>query len=144
MDGSMHGSTVRIAAERDFLVGVGPFVLGIVLVTLLIAAVWYGIRLRQRELPAPRPEEQPGLPPEGPVGEVMEHPAHPGFEPDGRRLRPHELQPFGSTPGVPADRGAPSPEGPRATATAKDADPTGTSAERSGPDADGAGARDRG
>lgn len=105
MHGGSLGATATLTAERDLLVGIGPFVLGLFIVAVLTGAVWYGIRLRRRESPPPRPEDQPKPPPGGPVGEVMEHPAEPGFDQDGRRLRPHELQPYGSTPGTPAERG---------------------------------------
>jgi hypothetical protein len=67
------------AAERALLIGIGPFILGLVLVGVLIAAVWYGIRLRRRELPPPHPEEQPTVPPAGPVGDHQEE--HPGDGP---------------------------------------------------------------
>ncbi|MCM2579160.1 DUF6479 family protein [Streptomyces meridianus] len=43
-----------LAANRDLLVGIGPFVVGIAVVALLIAAFAFGRRQRAREPRAPR------------------------------------------------------------------------------------------
>ncbi|MFF3767985.1 DUF6479 family protein [Streptomyces sp. NPDC001922] len=43
-------------ALRDYLVGIAPLVVGIIVVLLLIGAVWLGYRVRSRE---PDPPQQP-------------------------------------------------------------------------------------
>ncbi|MGK5632952.1 DUF6479 family protein [Streptomyces sp. URMC 123] len=45
-------------AARDHLVGIGPLIVGIIVVILLIAALWLGRRVRERE-PEPPQEPQP-------------------------------------------------------------------------------------
>ncbi|MGP4003271.1 DUF6479 family protein [Streptomyces sp. 8N706] len=45
-------------AQRDYLVGIAPLVVGIIVVLLLIGAVWLGYRVRSRE-PDPPQEPQP-------------------------------------------------------------------------------------
>ncbi|MFI9024637.1 DUF6479 family protein [Streptomyces sp. NPDC053560] len=51
------------APNRDLLVGIGPFVVGLVVVLLLIGAVGYGLRRkRRRSQPAPN---QPSTPTTG-------------------------------------------------------------------------------
>lgn len=94
-----------LAEDRDLL-GAAPLVLGLLIATALIAAVAFGIRLSRRRPPPPRPEEQPQLPPDGPVGDIQERPRGPaGFaQSDGRRLRAHELNPH------PAVSNEPTPE----------------------------------
>lgn len=47
-----------IAAGRGAL-GVGPAVAGVAVVAVLIAAFWYGARVKRREPPPPAPEERP-------------------------------------------------------------------------------------
>ncbi|MFJ8199379.1 DUF6479 family protein [Streptomyces sp. NPDC096152] len=91
----MDTASLEIAAQ-GFLAGVGPFIVGLVVVALLIGAFVLGFRVRRREPAPPRPEEQPRLPDGGPVGEVMEH-----REPDevprgGDRLTPHQIPAHGN------------------------------------------------
>ncbi|MEV6110522.1 DUF6479 family protein [Streptomyces sp. NPDC051940] len=59
-------------ALNDLLVGIGPFVMGLIVVGMLIGAVWLGMRIRDNEPPPPTPEEQPKLPESGPVVEELE------------------------------------------------------------------------
>lgn len=81
-------------AEPSGLLSIGMFVVAMAVVTLLAGSLWLGSRIKFRELPRPRPEEQPHLPPDGPVRE-----AHENREPDevprmpkgGRALTPYEL-----------------------------------------------------
>lgn len=111
-----------LAAERDLLVGIGPFVLGLLITGALIGAVWLGIRIRRREPPPPRPEDQPHLPPGGPVKEIQEHRRPAVFRRGQRRRYPHELHPYGTVSpddpdAAPPDEPPPGdprkPEGPR-------------------------------
>ncbi|MFF9060497.1 DUF6479 family protein [Streptomyces sp. NPDC101213] len=89
----MTSANMQLAATSGLL-SVALFVVGVALVALLAGSFWLGARVKQRELPRPRPEEQPHLPPEGPVREVQEI-----REPDevprtgkgGRALTPYEL-----------------------------------------------------
>lgn len=69
-------------------------VVGVACVAGLIWAFRLGIKVRERESAPPRPDEQPRMPPSGPVHEVREV-----REPDempratdgGERLTPHQL-----------------------------------------------------
>lgn len=53
---SLSFEQVYLAVIRDFLVGIAPLVVGIVVVALLIAAVAFGLRRRAKE---PVPEQRP-------------------------------------------------------------------------------------
>ena len=70
---------------------------GLPVVVGLIWAGWLGNRIRWREPPAPRSEEQPRLPDEGPVREEYEVREPDELEPDGRRLQPYEVKGRGAT-----------------------------------------------
>ncbi|MEU6992261.1 DUF6479 family protein [Streptomyces sp. NPDC046465] len=72
--------------------GLVPFLVGLGIVALLVWAVWLGIRVRRREPRTPRPEEQPRLPPEGPVGDVVEHREPKEVPRDGGRLTPRQVK----------------------------------------------------
>ncbi|NGO70203.1 DUF6479 family protein [Streptomyces boncukensis] len=79
--------------------GIGPFVLGLAVVAALLGAVRLGIRMRARQPPPPRPDDQPTLPEGGPVREVREV-----REPDPmprtdqeHRLLPHDIKDDGTT-----------------------------------------------
>ncbi|MDO0917458.1 DUF6479 family protein [Streptomyces sp. DT2A-34] len=85
-----------IAAEGAL--GIGLVVAGLVVVALLIGAFVLGARIRRREPPPPRPEEQPHLPAEGPVHEVREHREPDEVPRSDRRLTPHELPAHGNVP----------------------------------------------
>lgn len=102
---------VQLAITNDFLVGIGPLVIGIIIVGLLIAAVWFGRRRSEREPEVPRGTRARSgawqTPREGENGGAEDHgPGHQGstarsheargLEPDevpqdGRRRLPHEL-----------------------------------------------------
>jgi hypothetical protein len=79
---------------HDLLVGIGPFVAGLVVVIGLIAAVAYGIRLRKsgehrRSGPdATRPEE--------PKGYETSHRVPDEVPRDGRRRMPYEFKDYDS------------------------------------------------
>ena len=98
-----------IAATHGLLVGIGPLVAGLIVVALLVGAFWMGVRIRRREPAPPRPEEQPRLPEEGPVGEVLEN-REPHEVPRGHdRLTPHRLKAHGNV----GSRTSPSTHRPR-------------------------------
>jgi hypothetical protein len=85
-----------LAAGRGAL-GLGLLVAGLVVVALLIGAFWMGIRVRRREPPPPSPEEQPRVPDEGPVREVLENREPDEVPRSSHRLSPHELPGHGTT-----------------------------------------------
>ena len=90
--------TLEIAATRDLLVGIVPFVLGLAAVALLVAAVWKGITFSRRRPPPPRPQDQPQPPASGPVGEIQEHRQSKVVPRSSERLRPHNLSTSGTEP----------------------------------------------
>jgi len=55
----LPGPLLPLAAVRDLLVGIAPFVVGLLIVLALIGAVWYGIRLRARGDQRPSGPEAP-------------------------------------------------------------------------------------
>jgi hypothetical protein len=89
-------SAIELAAGRGAL-GIGLIVAGVVIVGLLIGAFWMGARVRRREPPPPRPEEQPRVPDEGPVREVLENREPDEVPRSDRRLTPHELPGHGNS-----------------------------------------------
>ncbi|MEU1804317.1 DUF6479 family protein [Streptomyces sp. NPDC019937] len=57
----MDTYAMDLAVPHDFLVGTGPLAVGIVVVVICIAAIWYGIRLRAREpVPSQEPKRRSG------------------------------------------------------------------------------------
>jgi hypothetical protein len=83
-----------IAAEG--VLGIGLIVAGLVVVGLLIGAFVVGARIRRREPPPPRPEEQPRRPEDGPVHEAREHREPDEVPRSDRRLTPHEMPGHGN------------------------------------------------
>ncbi|MGJ5893135.1 hypothetical protein DF268_40895 [Streptomyces sp. V2] len=89
----MSTASVMLAAPSGLL-SLALFAVGVAVVAMLMGAFWLGARIRDREPPCPRPEEQPHLPPEGAVHEILEN-----REPDevpkvpkgGHALTPYEL-----------------------------------------------------
>ncbi|MER5436221.1 DUF6479 family protein [Streptomyces sp. NPDC002588] len=89
----MSTASEQLAAASGLL-SLVLFVVGIAVVAMLAGGFWLGARVKMRESPRPRPEEQPHLPPGGPVHEIREN-----REPDevpriakgGRPLTPYEL-----------------------------------------------------
>ncbi|MHC3470129.1 DUF6479 family protein [Streptomyces sp. 7R007] len=76
------------------------FVGGLIIAGALIWAFWYGMRVRDRELPRPLPTEQPHLPDGGAVREAREVREPDEVPVDGeRRLMPYELHPTPSRTG---------------------------------------------
>jgi hypothetical protein len=85
---------VLAASSSDVLNVIAAFSGGLFIAGALVWAVQFGMRVQDRELPRPRPEEQAHLPPTGPVREMREL-----REPDEmpiaagerERLMPYEL-----------------------------------------------------
>ncbi|EGX55295.1 hypothetical protein SZN_33591 [Streptomyces zinciresistens K42] len=95
----MDIASTDIAAKGALGIGLG--VAGLVVVALLIGAFALGSRARRRQPAPPRPEEQPRLPPGGPVGEVREN-REPDEVPRGdHRITPHEMPGHGNSPSRP-------------------------------------------
>ncbi|PWI13520.1 hypothetical protein DI272_04755 [Streptomyces sp. Act143] len=92
----MNSASMEMAAGRGAL-GVGLLVAGLVVVALLLGAFWMGARVRRREPPPPRPEEQPRLPEGGPVREVAENREPDEVPRSDHRLTPHEMPAFGNS-----------------------------------------------
>lgn len=91
---------VVAAAGSDVLNVVAAFIGGAVIAGALIWAVQFGMRVMDRELPHPRPEEQPSLPSTGAIREIREM-----REPDElplaerERLMPYQLHHSGTRRG---------------------------------------------
>ncbi|MEU6484565.1 DUF6479 family protein [Streptomyces sp. NPDC046887] len=80
-------------ALRDHLVGIGPLVAGILLVGFLVGGFLVGRRIRQKESPAPRPEEQPHRPDDAGIpGETEGHRRPAELEEREDRLMPYEVK----------------------------------------------------
>ncbi|GAB2881375.1 hypothetical protein GCM10027074_57020 [Streptomyces deserti] len=104
----MNIAWMELAAGRGAL-GIGLIVAGVVVVALLLGAFVLGSRVKRREPPTPRPEEQPRVPDEGPVREVMENREPDEVPRSENRLTPHELKAHGNM----GDRTSPSGKRPR-------------------------------
>ncbi|MEU2422085.1 DUF6479 family protein [Streptomyces sp. NPDC007851] len=97
----MHTTHEQLAAAGSVAGAIAIVVCGVLIAGALIAAVRLGIRVRRRESPAPRPEEQPKLPSTGPVREersVREPNEVPRASGDDDRLTPHQLGNVSSRP----------------------------------------------
>ncbi len=109
-------SETTTVATRDYLVGIAPAVIGVVIVVGLILAVVYGYRRRAQEPPAPRapqlragawhtreelgrrtpPERGPGHQDADPVEYVQadREPEEIPEVPRSKRLRPHQIRSY--------------------------------------------------
>jgi len=91
----MNTAWMEMAAGRGAL-GIGLIAAGVVVVALLLGAFVLGVRVKRRELPTPRPDEQPRMPEGGPVRETREN-REPDEVPRSQdRLTPHELRAHGN------------------------------------------------
>ncbi|MGX1884509.1 DUF6479 family protein [Streptomyces sp. NPDC055287] len=93
-------------AASDLVIGIAPFVAGLAIAAALIAAVWWGIRIRNREPSPPTPQEQPHRPDDSGPPEVTERrEADEVVPPEGGRgrLLPHELRNTGHASGEPSE-----------------------------------------
>ncbi|HET6357403.1 DUF6479 family protein [Streptomyces sp.] len=87
-----RGSMPGVAAENEWVAGIAPFNVGIVVVVFLIGLVGWGIK-RGRGLP-PRPDEQPRRRSRG--THIEETREADDFGSEGERLTPHELKGYGN------------------------------------------------
>ncbi|MET9253955.1 DUF6479 family protein [Streptomyces sp. NPDC048182] len=99
----MTNTGMDLAAASGAL-GIGLIVAGIVVVVLLVGAIGFGSRVKRRESPPPKLEEQPRLPEGGPVREVREQREPDEMPTDEGRKRPSELRHQGSRSGEEQDR----------------------------------------
>ncbi|MEU0128045.1 MULTISPECIES: DUF6479 family protein [unclassified Streptomyces] len=106
-NGAGNALAATLAAGGPGAVGVVVGVVGLAVVVLLIGGFWWGMRRRDRELPPPRPEEQPQRPEHR--TEIRESGQHTSdrFPDDGTALSPYELGGHGNEV-IPPD-----PERPR-------------------------------
>ncbi|MFB9463959.1 DUF6479 family protein [Streptomyces cinereospinus] len=102
----MNIAAMQLAAPSGLLV-LGLFAVAIAVFAILAGSFWLGSRIKVRESPRPRPEEQPHLPPDGAVHEIRQN-----REPDevpripkgGRPLTPYELTNMQTRPSTSKDR----------------------------------------
>ncbi|MGW3464686.1 DUF6479 family protein, partial [Streptomyces olivaceoviridis] len=89
----MNTASMQLAAASG-LMSLFLFIVAVGVLALLAGGFWMTSRVRYRESPRPRPEEQPKLPPEGPVHEVRENRESaeiPQIPKGDRPLTPYEL-----------------------------------------------------
>ncbi|MFI9582686.1 DUF6479 family protein [Streptomyces sp. NPDC052236] len=94
-------------AASDLIIGIGPFIAGIVVTIVLILAVRLGINWRASEPPPPTPEEQPHAPSLRTHVEEIREADEEAFPADGHRLMPYELKQYGSHGVEPPEKGVP-------------------------------------
>lgn len=87
--------------------GAGLIIAAVAVVALLVGAFWFGMRRRDKELPPPRPDEQP-TPPDH-RAHIQQPDVHGDdrFPDDGTALNPYELGEYD------ADRTPPESDRPR-------------------------------
>ncbi len=94
-------------AAPSGLMSLGLFVVAAAVLALLAGGYWMNARIKYREPPRPRPEEQPHLPPEGAVREVRENRESlevPEVPKGGRPLTPYELGNVDTKPSASKER----------------------------------------
>lgn len=94
-------------AAASGLMSLVLFIVAIGLLAMLAGGFWLTSRVKYRESPRPRPEEQPKLPPGGPVGEVRQNRESqevPQVHKGERPLTPYELTNMDSKPSASKDR----------------------------------------
>ncbi|WP_217169350.1 DUF6479 family protein [Streptomyces sp. AC512_CC834] len=99
----MNNAWMDLAAGSGAL-GVWLIMAAVVVVGVLIGAFAFGSRQKRRELPPPRPEEQPRMPEAGPVGEVREQREPDEMPRSDERTLPHDLGHRGSRTASGQDR----------------------------------------
>ncbi|MEU7299456.1 DUF6479 family protein [Streptomyces sp. NPDC048304] len=103
----MTTASMQLAAASGLMGLVMFLVAGVGTAALVAAGAWMNSRVKYRESPRPRPEEQPTLPPEGPVGELRQNRESqevPQMTKGGRPLTPYELSNMDSRPSESKDR----------------------------------------
>ncbi|MFB7510549.1 DUF6479 family protein [Streptomyces broussonetiae] len=102
----MSTASTQLAAASG-LMSLVLFIVAVGVLALLAGGFWLNSRVKYRESPRPRPEEQPTLPPDGPVGEVRENRESqevPVIPKGGRPLTPYELSNMDTRPSESKDR----------------------------------------
>ncbi|MDQ0989074.1 DUF6479 family protein [Streptomyces sp. V3I7] len=102
----MSTESMQLAASSGLL-SLVLFLVAVVVLALLAGSFWLGSRVKYREPPRPRPEEQPHLPPEGAVHEIRENRESeevPQTPKGGRPLTPYELSNMQTRPSASKDR----------------------------------------
>ncbi|MGN5377792.1 hypothetical protein BIV25_33185 [Streptomyces sp. MUSC 14] len=102
----MSTASTQLAAASG-LMSLVLFVVAVGVLALLAGGFWMNSRVKYRESPRPRPEEQPTLPPEGPVREVRENRESqevPVIPKGGRPLTPYELSNQDTRPSASKER----------------------------------------
>ncbi|MFG2887247.1 DUF6479 family protein [Streptomyces sp. NPDC048297] len=102
----MSTATMQLAAPSG-LMSLGLFVVAVAVLAFLAGGYWMTSRVKYRESPRPRPEEQPHLPPDGAVREIRENrePEEIPHIPKGERpLTPYELTNQGTRPSETKER----------------------------------------
>ncbi|MEU0073890.1 DUF6479 family protein [Streptomyces sp. NPDC006332] len=98
----MGTSTFVVAAtSTEVLNVIAAFAGGLFIAGALVCAVVFGMRIRDRELPRPRPEDQPHLPTTGPIREIREirEPDEVPMSEERERLMPYQLHTSGTRRG---------------------------------------------
>ncbi|MEU3980784.1 DUF6479 family protein [Streptomyces sp. NPDC026672] len=102
----MSTVSMQLAAASG-LMSLVLFVVAVAVLAVLAGSFWLGSRVKYRESPRPRPEEQPHLPPDGAVHEIRENrePEEIPRIPKGERpLTPYDLSNMQTRPGTSKDR----------------------------------------
>ncbi|MFI0232555.1 DUF6479 family protein [Streptomyces sp. NPDC017086] len=102
----MNIASMQLAAASG-LMSLVLFVVAVALLALLGGGFWMTSRVRSRELPRPRADEQPTMPPGGPVHEVRENRESaevPRIAKGERPLTPYELSNMDTRPSDSKDR----------------------------------------
>ncbi|OLZ73533.1 hypothetical protein AV521_05625 [Streptomyces sp. IMTB 2501] len=102
----MSTASTQLAAASG-LMSLVLFVVAVGVLAFLAGGFWMTSRVKYRESPRPSPEEQPKLPPEGPVREVRENRESqevPVIPKGGRPLTPYELSNQDTKPSASKER----------------------------------------
>ncbi|MGJ5749516.1 DUF6479 family protein [Streptomyces puniciscabiei] len=102
----MNTASMQLAAASG-LMSLVLFIVAMAVLALLAGGFWMTSRVRYRESPRPRPEEQPTLPPDGPVREVRQNREYeevPQTPKGGRPLTPYDLRNQDSKPSASKER----------------------------------------
>ncbi|MFE8948885.1 DUF6479 family protein [Streptomyces sp. NPDC007856] len=102
----MTTASMQLAAASG-LMSLVLFIVAVGVLALLAGGFWMTSRVKYRESPRPRPEEQPTLPPEGPVREVRQNRDYeevPETPQGGRPLTPYDLRNQDSRPSATKER----------------------------------------
>ncbi|MCT4354572.1 DUF6479 family protein [Streptomyces sp. Je 1-79] len=94
MNGFLVDSAGVTTAAGVWQSGMAQVLGGLVVVAVLIGAFWFGMRVRDKESPTPKPEDQPHRPEGGLPGETSEYRKSTEMpQTDGEhRLMPYELK----------------------------------------------------